>query len=160
MSRYFLRFSLALIVVLPCAVAAQMNAPLTGGAAAQPMTPAAVAAPVRGASQAATQAPQGSQVAPQAAMPDRAVVRQVQTPMPAASAPAATSTSATAGTDHHEAMGDVTRGLLAAQADGRRAGGALPMLGPVSTASWNRYLDSFRQPIPQWFTEKVRTDSK
>ncbi|MCD0505384.1 DUF3613 domain-containing protein, partial [Bordetella petrii] len=53
-----------------------------------------------------------------------------------------------------------TRGLLAAQADGRRAGGALPILGPVSTASWNRYLESFKRPIPEWFVEKVKTDSE
>jgi hypothetical protein len=51
----------------------------------------------------------------------------------------------------------VTRGLLAAQADGRRAGGALPILGPVSTAAWNRYLDSFKHPIPEWMQKRVET---
>ncbi|MBO1112390.1 DUF3613 domain-containing protein [Bordetella petrii] len=149
MSRYFLRLPLVLAAALPWAAAAQMNAPLTGGGA----QPAAVAAP------AAAPAAQ--------AMPARPVVRQVQTPMPAAAAPAAparasaaSAPAATAPAERHEGFGDVTRGLLAAQADGRRAGGALPMLGPVSTAAWNRYLESFRQPIPQWFTEKVKTDSK
>ncbi|PTN52823.1 DUF3613 domain-containing protein, partial [Achromobacter xylosoxidans] len=47
------------------------------------------------------------------------------------------------------------RGLLAAQADGRRAGNALPVLGPVSTAAWNRYLESFKHPIPVWFDRNV-----
>jgi len=152
MSRYLLRLPLALAAALPWAATAQMNAPLTGGASAQP---AAVAAPAPSAAQ---------------AMPDRPVVRQVQTPMPAApapaasaaaaSAPAASAPAAAAPAERHDGFGDVTRGLLAAQADGRRAGGALPILGPVSTAAWNRYLESFRQPIPQWFTEKVKTDSK
>ncbi|MBV7486660.1 DUF3613 domain-containing protein [Bordetella sp. BOR01] len=139
MSRYFLRHALVLAVALPWAACAQVNPPLTGAAAAQPAA-------------AATQA-----------MPDRPVVRQMQTPMPAVAAPApavAASTPAASTPERSDAMGDVTRGLLAAQADGRRAGGALPILGPVSTASWDRYLESFRQPIPQWFTERVKTDSK
>ncbi|MBD0869506.1 DUF3613 domain-containing protein, partial [Achromobacter xylosoxidans] len=81
-----------------------------------------------------------------ASMPERAVVQQVQTPLPQApaAAPAA-----------QEGFGDVTRGLLAAQADGRRAGNALPVLGPVSTAAWNRYLESFKHPIPVWFDRNV-----
>jgi len=152
MSRYVLRLPLILAAALPWVAAAQMNAPLTGGAAAQP---AAVAAPVAPAASAAQ------------AMPDRLVVRQAQTPMPAAAAPAsaasagaAVASAPAAPAERHEGFGDVTRGLLAAQADGRRAGGALSILGPVSTAAWNRYLESFRQPIPQWFTEKVKTDSK
>lgn len=89
-------------------------------------------------------------------MPERAVVRQVQTPMPAV-APASPAREAVT-QERAERVGDVTRALLAAQADGRRAGGALPILGPVATASWKRYLESFEQPIPQWFTEKVKTD--
>lgn len=121
MLRYFPRY-LALIAALPWAACAQMNAPLTGAAAPQPL-------------------------------PDRPVVRQVQTPLPAA--PAAAPRAA-----GHAAVGDVTRALLAAQADGRRAGGALPILGPVATASWQRYLESFRQPIPEWFSEKVKIEGQ
>lgn len=146
MSRYVYQLPIVLAALLPGVAGAQMNAPLTGGAAAQP---AASATPVAPAS-------------PQA-MPARPVVRQVQTPMPAAAPTAAASTAAAstapASAQRDEAVGDVTRALMAAQADGRRAGGALPILGPVSTASWQRYLDSFRQPIPQWFGEKVETDS-
>jgi len=56
-----------------------------------------------------------------------------------------------------EAFGDVTRGLLAAQADGRRAGAMLPVLGPVSTAAWNRYLESFSHPIPEYLQKRVET---
>lgn|SRR5690606_6319267 len=151
MSRYVYQLPIVLAALLPGVAGAQMNAPLTGGAAAQP---AASATPVAPAS-------------PQA-MPARPVVRQVQTPMPAAAPTAAASTAAAstgaastapASAQRDEAVGDVTRALMAAQADGRRAGGALPILGPVSSASWQRYLDSFRQPIPQWFGEKVETDS-
>jgi len=148
MSRYVYQLPIVLAALLPAVAGAQLNAPLTGGAGAQPAASAAPVAP------AATQA-----------MPARPVVRQVQTPMPAAAAPAAASSAAVAGASapasaqRDEAVGDVTRALMAAQADGRRAGGALPILGPVSTASWQRYLDSFRQPIPQWFSEKVETDS-
>ncbi|WZB68262.1 DUF3613 domain-containing protein [Achromobacter xylosoxidans] len=58
-----------------------------------------------------------------------------------------------------EAFGDITRGLLAAQADGRRAGAALPVLGAVSTAAWNRYVNSFTRPIPEWFTKRVETEN-
>jgi len=56
-----------------------------------------------------------------------------------------------------EQFGDVTRGLLAAQADGRRAGAALPVLGAVSTAAWDRYLASFTHPVPEWFQKRVDT---
>ncbi|MGE8704716.1 MAG: DUF3613 domain-containing protein [Achromobacter sp.] len=116
---------LACAAMAPTAGHAQTNAPLTGGMSAAP-----------------------------AAMPDRPVVQQVQTPLPAApaatTAPAASSAPATP-----EAFGDVTRGLLAAQADGRRAGNALPVLGQVSTAAWNRYVESFKQPIPVWFDRNV-----
>ncbi|OZI76973.1 DUF3613 domain-containing protein, partial [Bordetella genomosp. 6] len=64
---------------------------------------------------------------------------------PAAAAPAA----------DDDAVGSVTRGLLAAQADGRRAGPGLPLQGPVASAAWQRYLESFSQPIPQWFGERI-----
>src|SRR5690606_2532860 len=151
MSRYVYQLPIVLAALLPGVAGAQMNAPLTGGAAAQP---AASATPVAPAS-------------PQA-MPARPVVRQVQTPMPAAAPTAAASTAAAstgaastapASAQRDEAVGDVTRALMAAQADGRRAGWPLLILGPVSSASWQRYLDTFRQPIRQWFGEKVETDS-
>ncbi|WP_167402516.1 DUF3613 domain-containing protein [Bordetella pertussis] len=45
--------------------------------------------------------------------------------------------------------------MLAAQADGRRAGPGLPLQGPVASAAWQRYLESFSQPIPQWFGERI-----
>ena len=54
-----------------------------------------------------------------------------------------------------EAVGDITRALFEAQAD-RRAGGALPMLGPVSSAAWNRYLEFFPS-IPEWFQKRMET---
>ncbi|ADP17763.1 TapA domain protein [Achromobacter xylosoxidans A8] len=126
----------ALGALAPSAGHAQSNAPLTGSMSGAPSgapAPASASAP----------APAST---PAAAMPDRPVVQQMQTPLPQApaAAPAA-----------QEGFGDVTRGLLAAQADGRRAGNALPVLGPVSTAAWNRYLESFKRPIPEWFDRNV-----
>ncbi|WYX51063.1 DUF3613 domain-containing protein [Achromobacter xylosoxidans] len=88
-----------------------------------------------------------------AQMPARPVVQQVQTPMPQAAPQAAPAEPAP------EAFGDITRGLLAAQADGRRAGAALPVLGAASTAAWNRYVNSFTRPIPEWFTKRVETEN-
>ncbi|ETH13938.1 PF12266 domain protein [Bordetella pertussis STO1-SEAT-0007] len=46
-------------------------------------------------------------------------------------------------------------GRAPAQADGRRAGPGLPLQGPVASAAWQRYLESFSQPIPQWFGERI-----
>jgi hypothetical protein len=141
--------ALAFAALAPLAAQAQSNAPLTGN------TPAGGAAAV---------APQ-SAPPPAAALPTRPVVQQVQTSMPQADAAAAQtaapaaaqSTAQPAAAEVRDGFGDVTRGLLAAQADGRRAGGALPILGPVSSAAWTRYVDSFRQPIPEWFQKRVET---
>lgn len=140
----FTPFSLVLVLaaVAPWASQAQSNTPLTGS-----MTGGGVAqaTPVPAVSPAA---------APAAQMPARPVVQQVQTPMPQP-APQAAPQAAEA----PEAFGDITRGLLAAQADGRRAGAPLPVLGAVSTAAWNRYVDSFTRPIPEWFTKRVQTNN-
>ncbi|AVG40371.1 DUF3613 domain-containing protein [Achromobacter insolitus] len=128
-------FTLActLIALTPSLGQAQSNAPLTGSM-----------------SDASSNAPAPAAASSAASMPDRPVVQQVQTPMP--QTPAAASAAAPPA---QEGFGDVTRGLLAAQADGRRAGNALPVLGPVSTAAWNRYLESFKHPIPEWFDRNV-----
>lgn len=137
----------AVAALAPLASQAQSNAPLTGS-----MSGGAAAAP--------------GAALPQAQLPQRPVVQQVQTPMqaqpaaaqPAAQAPAQPAPQATASSAPvEENFGDVTRALLAAQADGRRAGGALPILGPVSTAAWNRYLESFSHPIPEYFQKRVET---
>jgi len=52
-------------------------------------------------------------------------------------------------------IGDTTTAILEAQADGRIAGAALPMLGPTATLSWQRYLDSYKHPIPETFARKL-----
>lgn len=155
--RYSRIFALTVSVaaLTPVAGLAQSNAPLTGTMSNGPATTTTTPAPAL----------------PQAQLPSRPVVQQVQTPMtppagqgaaaPAAQAsPAAASAAAPAAAPAaavEENFGDVTRALLAAQADGRRAGGALPILGPVSTAAWNRYLDSFSHPIPEYFQKRVET---
>jgi len=141
----FVPFSLALLVAaaMPWTSQAQSNAPLTGGAMDG------------GVAQASPVAPVAPAAAPAAQMPARPVVQQVQTPMPQAAAQPAPQPAAEA----PEAFGDITRGLLAAQADGRRAGAALPVLGAASTAAWNRSVDSFTRPIPEWFTKRVQTNN-
>lgn len=73
----------------------------------------------------------------------------------AAAAPAtavATSTSATTFADlPRSQVGDTTRALLQLQADSNRPGTALPMLGEAASRSYQRYLDSFDHPIPEYF---------
>lgn len=83
---------------------------------------------------------------------DAPVVRQVE----AAPAPApATSQPARQAEPAPIAVGDITRALLAAQADGRRAGSELGIPGPVASASWKRYVDSFTYPIPELFEARL-----
>lgn len=162
-----LTLAVAVATLMPLASLAQSNAPLTGN-----MTSGAPAAGTPAAGSPAAGSPAGSPAAaaapvstlPQAQLPQRPVVQQVQTPMPqpaaqsAQAAPAAAATqTASSAPAVEENFGDVTRALLAAQADGRRAGGALPVLGPVSTAAWNRYLDSFSHPIPEYLQKRVET---
>lgn len=52
-------------------------------------------------------------------------------------------------------IGEATTAILQAQADGSLAGAPLPMLGATATLSWQRYLDSYRHPIPETFTRKL-----
>lgn len=133
---------------------AQNNAPLTGGMAGS--APQAVMAQAAAARPAVAQAAVAQPVPPAAGtITDRPVVRQVASPMPVPAAPAAPAAAQAAGAAADSGPGELTRALLAAQADGRRAGPALPMQGPVATAAWDRYLDSFRRPIPEWFRERV-----
>ncbi|MCZ8390061.1 DUF3613 domain-containing protein [Achromobacter xylosoxidans] len=142
MSRTASHASLSLALVLagamPWASQAQSNAPLTGAMSGGGV---AQAAPVPA-------------TAPAAQMPARPVVQQVQAPMPQPTPQAAAQPE-----QAKEEFGDITRGLLAAQADGRRAGAALPVLGAASTAAWNRYIDSFTRPIPEWFAKRVQTNN-
>lgn len=56
-------------------------------------------------------------------------------------------------------IGDDTSTLLAEQANGTYASHQTGMLGAAASLSYERYLNSFKQPIPQWFKEAVKTDS-
>jgi hypothetical protein len=58
----------------------------------------------------------------------------------------------------HAQIGDTTRALLQLQASGERAGGHLPILGDQASASYARYLDSFKHPIPEYLEKSVRKD--
>ena len=149
------RHGMSTALVLACAgllgpvlTAHAQNAPLTGAAAGP--------APASGAlAQSPASADPDPAVTP---APQRPVVRQRAAP---AAEPAQTAQATPAGQPGEPAsrqLGGVTRLLLAAQADGRRGGPALPMLGVAADRAWQRYIDSFSQPIPQWFDERVRIE--
>ncbi|WP_296468850.1 DUF3613 domain-containing protein [Pigmentiphaga sp.] len=110
----------------------------------------------------------GAAQAPAARGRASSVVRQVPGPaaapaprpasgaQPSAAVPqagAATQASATqeALAGKNRPTGDVTRAVLRAQAEGRLAGQALPMLGATAAPSWKRYVESFSHPIPEFY---------
>lgn len=178
MSRHNFHFSFALVALMPWAGVAQTNAPLMDRSPSAGSASIVQTVPVRLDSQAIAPAPQSTTVEIPAESPSALSVSSGVSEAAPASAETPTYTEASTYAETsalqdaapeapaapiavavRERMGDVTRGLLALQADGQSAGGELPILGPVSTASWNRYLDSFNQAIPQWFTEKVESDS-
>lgn len=86
------------------------------------------------------------------------IERMADAPAPATSAttpnavfaPTA-NTELLATTPHRSQIGDTTRALLRMQADGSNAGNALPMLGETASRSYQRYLNSFDHPIPEYF---------
>ncbi|MVW70573.1 MULTISPECIES: DUF3613 domain-containing protein [unclassified Bordetella] len=135
MSRSLSGLFLVLISMLAGPVAAQTHAPLVDNDVNRRAIPVVDLA-----------------AAPSPAPAENAAVLGSQPDAVAASS-ASTAVSAT-----RQGFGDATRNLITMQAEGRAAGAELPMLGPVSTASWNRYLGSFSMPIPQWFAEKVKTE--
>ncbi len=56
-------------------------------------------------------------------------------------------------------IGSATRHLLQLQADNAIAGPPRPMLGTEASAAYQRYLESFNHPIPEFFETNVETDS-
>ncbi|WP_293781050.1 DUF3613 domain-containing protein [uncultured Oxalicibacterium sp.] len=52
-------------------------------------------------------------------------------------------------------VGETTTSLLHTQVAGSMAGPALPMLGPTANLSWQRYLESYKHPIPENFTRRL-----
>lgn len=74
-----------------------------------------------------------------------------QTHPPLTAAPAAPASPAPA------AERPVVRQVAAptASSSAAAAGPGLPLQGPVASAAWQRYLESFSQPIPQWFGERI-----
>jgi hypothetical protein len=161
----FFLAGLAALFAAACAQA-QNNGPLTGNMGAAPAQAAAVR-PLQTMGLPPMQPIAQVTVRPAAAqdsITDRPTVRQVSTPLPVVEAAAqASAPQPVPSTQQDDATrndhGALVRALMAAQADGRRAGPLLPMLGPVATASWDRYLESFRHPIPEWFRERVEAQT-
>lgn len=90
--------------------------------------------------------------------PERPVVRRIVAPGQTADTAQPDSASTPAASRRSPAIGETTRRLLAAQANPDRPGSHLPILGATAQLSWQRYLDSFRQPLPEWFDERLEKD--
>ncbi|MDG2524435.1 DUF3613 domain-containing protein [Stenotrophomonas sp. HITSZ_GD] len=74
------------------------------------------------------------------------------TPLPPATSPFETTASPPApGAPARREIGDATRALLRLQAAGTYAAPARPMLGDQASLAYQRYLDSFKYPIPERF---------
>ncbi|HWW99747.1 DUF3613 domain-containing protein [Collimonas sp.] len=131
--RFFLAGSILLAAAAMSEVYAQNMTPLTGTLLQEPVSNVNTAAPVTSTPSASYQ-----QAAASAAVPDQ-------------SSSAATPPERYA----RVRIGDVTHTLLQAQADGRVAGARLPMLGATADVSWQRYLDSFKHPLPEFYENKV-----
>ncbi|NOT17357.1 MAG: DUF3613 domain-containing protein [Sulfuriferula sp.] len=56
-------------------------------------------------------------------------------------------------------VGDATRELLRAQVSGSVAGPRLPMLGVTADASLQRYLDSYKHPLPEFYENRIKKDT-
>ncbi|MCC9161871.1 MAG: DUF3613 domain-containing protein [Alcaligenes faecalis] len=56
-------------------------------------------------------------------------------------------------------VGPDTRSLLSMQADPDREGKVLPVHGAAANLVWERYLNSFKHPIPEYMKERIKTNS-
>ena len=68
-------------------------------------------------------------------------------------------TPATASAPIKREFGQATRDLLHLQASGTAAAKKLPILGDQASASYKRYIDSFKHPLPEHFEEAVKTQN-
>lgn len=139
--RYIL-FAGAVLLVVAGGACAQNMAPLTGKLLQEPAATAKTAPATPAATMSASTTVQPAAATAQAAAP----VQQAETP-------------ASTGPETRIRIGDVTHILLQAQVDGRVAGPRLPMLGATADVSWQRYLDSFKHPLPEYFENKVSKGS-
>ncbi|MFJ2989706.1 DUF3613 domain-containing protein [Collimonas sp. NPDC087041] len=137
---YFHLTGCALLVAVAIQPAFAQDAASRNGRLIQPAVSATTNAPVPAVAQVAQSAPV------EQAVSQAASAAQTETPAPR---------------ERYRSVqiGDVTRTLLQAQADGRVAGPRLPMLGVTATASWQRYLDSFKHPLPENFEKKVTSNN-
>ncbi|WP_157211473.1 DUF3613 domain-containing protein, partial [Pandoraea sp. B-6] len=133
----------AVLTLWAGAVAAQLNAPITGSMGGADARNVAAPAPAVSATPAAQTA---AAPAEQARRVPRNVVRR--------------DTALRVGEHAHDGMlGDETEALLALQAGNLAAGPGLPMLGSTASRAYKRYLDSFTYPIPQFYPAIVQGDT-
>jgi hypothetical protein len=78
-------------------------------------------------------------------------------PLPPPTSPFAASTPAPSdGPPARREVGDATRALLRLQAAGTYAAPARPMLGDQAGLAYQRYLESFKYPIPERFDVNLK----
>jgi len=56
-------------------------------------------------------------------------------------------------------LGKTTIDLLSLQASGRAAAPGVPIPGDQETASYKRYIDTFSKPIPDFFSNTIKSNS-
>lgn len=61
--------------------------------------------------------------------------------------------------DMRDGLGSGTRALLALQVSGTAAGPQQPMTGDATSAAYKRYTDSFTHSVPEFFQQRVKSDS-
>jgi hypothetical protein len=153
-----------LACVMPLLCAAQMNAPITGQM--DPGPSAHVYSQPVSSAYAPPASSSGMEVVPETAV--QPIITTTPTYQTQTVAPSSTRVAAAEAPPVQtnarpvrpsRRLGTETRALLDAQADGLAAGPELPILGPVASASWKRYVNSFGHPIPEWFAVKVGSGS-
>lgn len=146
---------------VPPVPAASVPTPATAGAAARLIVRQVPAATAPASPGTPTPVAQAIPVPAPGATPAGAATRAaVSAPADtaAAGAPAGQNTAASSAAPAalpRLAGGGTTRGLLALQTSGRAAGPARPVLGPTAAAAWDRYVESFTHPVPEWFDRGV-----
>ncbi|WP_432261651.1 DUF3613 domain-containing protein [Cupriavidus sp. TMH.W2] len=74
-------------------------------------------------------------------------------------APAATSSGMPQGRPAQREIGADTRAILAIQREGTQAGPMLPMHGELAALGYERYMNSFRFALPEFYTGQANAST-
>ncbi|MDX3907744.1 MAG: DUF3613 domain-containing protein [Pigmentiphaga sp.] len=111
---------------------------------------AAAAQPVPAARPQSVQSPD-QRVTTVVAQPPAPQPARAQAQAPVVSAPVRQMAAPAVSSPRRRPAGAVTQDVLSMQREGRHAGQALPMLGATAVPSWQRYVESFSHPIPEFY---------